>query len=163
MEMIDEKGYDKKSLKDTCYRFVLLLIIIALAIATVCACCKLEVSLLLLVPVISLFGLIYYYIGFDAFCLINYEEFHYYEIDRIHKKITIHVHAKWDDIKYIELSRRYTTVIYKYNKSSNKLETIDSSLLQLFRKYFKKYSKRDDIMLTTLERYRKRKPFEKDW
>ncbi len=163
MEIIDEKGYDKKSLKDTYYRLGLIIIILTLAIVTVCAFCKLELSLLLLIPVIVFCGLIYYYIRFDAFCLFNYEEFHYYEIDRIHKKITIHVYAKWDDIKYIELSRRYTTFIFKYDKSANKLETIDSSLLQLFRKYFKRYSKRDDIMLTTIEKYKKRKPFEKDW
>ena len=104
---------------------------------------------------------------YDVFCLFNYEEFHYYEVDRNHKKIVRHIHAKWDDVKRITVSggyRGHNTIFIRYKKSSElKDEIIDDSALHVFRKHFKKYSKRDDIMLTVLERYKKRKPFQLDW
>ena len=165
MEMIDDKGYDKKTLNNVGYRIGLIVIIIAQAILTILICWNTELSLLHLVPILTTLGLIFFYFADDAFCLFNYEEFHYYEIDVFHKKVVRHVHAKWNDIKYIELSgrRHSNTARIIYKKSLNAEVSIENSYLCLFRKYFKKYSKRDDIMLTVLERYKKRKPFEKDW
>ena len=165
MEMIDEKGYDKKTLNNVGYRIGLIVIIIAQAILTILICRNTELSFLSLVPILVTLGLVFIYIESDAFCLFNYEEFHYYEIDVIHKNIRRHIHAKWSDIKYIELSggRHSNTARIIYKKSLNAEVSIENSYLCLFRKYFKKYSKRDDIMLTVLERYKKRKPFEKDW
>ena len=118
MEMIDEKGYDKKTLNDVGYRIGHMVILIAQAILTVLICWDTELSLLHLVPILTTLGLIFFYFADDAFCLFNYEEFHYYEIDVFHKKVVRHVHAKWNDIKYIKLiggshNRNYVHIIYK--------------------------------------------------
>jgi hypothetical protein len=168
MEMIDEKGYDKK-IVPLIYNLIPIMGIIWFIIMSVMACVMDDISFIVkLIIVIFTILYIYSYLRrYDVFCLFNYEEFHYYEVDRNHKKIVRHIHAKWDDVKRITVSggsRGHNTIFIRYKKSSElKDEIIDDSALHVFRKHFKKYSKRDDIMLTVLERYKKRKPFEKDW
>jgi hypothetical protein len=168
MEMIDEKGYDKKNVP-LIYNLIPIMGIIWFIIMSVMACVMDDISFIVkLIIVIFTILYIYSYLRrYDVFCLFNYEEFHYYEVDRNHKKIVRHIHAKWDDVKRITVSggsRGHNTIFIRYKKSSElKDEIIDDSALLVFRKHFKKYSKRDDIMLTVLERYKKRKPFQLDW
>ena len=164
MEMIDEKGYDKKTTwgEDV---FVIIFIIVY-SVIIVLVCMMDDVSLIMkLLCVTFMLWYIYTYLGSKTFCLFNYEEFHYYEIDRFRKKITIHIYAKWKDIKYIECdggSAFSNPTLIKF-KNSTKIQSYNYTLLYQFRKDIKKYSKREDIIYKRSAFRKKKKLYEKDW
>ena len=88
MEMIDEKGYDKKNVP-LIYNLIPIMGIIWFIIMSVMACVMDDISFIVkLIIVIFTILYIYSYLRrYDVFCLFNYEEFQYYEVDRNHKKL----------------------------------------------------------------------------
>ena len=161
MEMIDEKGYEKK----TPDKILPIISVIFITILMVEFYMMEDFSLIIkLLYSIFIVWIFIYDFRKKIYCLFNYEEFHYYEIDRFRKKIKIHIYAKWKDIKYIECDggTAFSNPTRIKFKNSTKLHSYDYTLLYQFRKDIKKYSKRDDIIYRYKYKY-KSQPFEKGW
>ncbi len=164
MEKIDENGYDKKTTLGEDVFVIIFIIVYSVIIVLVCMMD--DVSLIMkLLCVTFMLWYIYTYLGSKTFCLFNYEEFHYYEIDRFQKKIKIHIYAKWKDIKYIECDggSAFSNPTRIKFKNSTKIQSYDYTLLYQFRKDIKKYSKREDIIYKRSAFRKKKKLYEKDW
>lgn len=154
MEMIDEKGYEKKT-PDKILPIISVIFITILMVEFMMEDFSLIIKLLYSICIVWIF---IYDFRKKIYCLFNYEEFHYYEIDRFRKNVKIHIYAKWQDVQYIECwsgSAFSNPTDIKY-KNSTKLHSYDYTLLYQFRKDIRKYSKRDDIIYM-----HKCKPFEK--
>lgn len=162
MEMIDTHNFDKI---EKGWVVHLLGLLLSFVLAVVFAMAD-EIPLYgkLFMPILIILY-IYQIFRYRCFFLFNYDEFHFYEIDMLRKRIKQHKYAKWNEIKCFDYHygrfSKTCHIIYKNHKYKDIV--IENIHMEFYEKDIEKYSKRNDIFWTKIKRYKKRKPFEKYW